>query len=121
VRILSMLLRQSPDGERVVAQYLDWFRTKEFFVFHDVPDGDANIDHVPIGTRGLFVIETKTPSKPLRGRSSMTFSDGRLLANGRPLDRDPIVQARAQARWPHNFLAKSQFKQFVQPVVVFPG
>jgi hypothetical protein len=73
------------------------------------------------GTRGIYAIETKTLSKPVRGQSSITFSGGRILANGHPLDRDPITQAKAQARWLYNFLAESQFKQFVQPVVVFPG
>ena len=114
-------LRLGRDGERAVAQYLEWFRTKDFYVFHDVPTGDANIDHVLIGTRGLYVIETKTLSKPVRGACSITLSDGRLLANGRPLDRDPITQAKAEARWLYNFLAESRFRQFVQPVVVLPG
>lgn len=36
------------------------------------------------------------------------------------MDRDLLVQAEAQARWPSNFLAESQFKAFVQPVVVLP-
>jgi hypothetical protein len=117
----AALLRQGRDGERAVAQYLEWFRTRDFFVFHDVPNGDANIDHVLLGPRGVYVIETKTLSKPARGQASITFTDGSLLANGRPLDRDPIVQAKAEARWLYNFLAESQFKRFVQPVVVFPG
>lgn len=114
-------LRLGRDGERAVAQYLEWFRTKDFFVFHDIPNGDANIDHVLIGPRGLYTIETKTLSKPMRGECAITLRDGKLLANGKALDRDPIAQAKAQARWLYNFLAESQFKQFVQPVVVFPG
>jgi hypothetical protein len=44
-----------------------------------------------------------------------------LLANGRPLDRDPVVQAKAAARWLYNCLADSRFKRFVQPVVVVPS
>lgn len=108
-------------GERAVAQYLEWFRTKEFFVFHDVPTGDANIDHLLIGTRGLYVIETKTLSKPVRGECRITVSEAGIAANGRPLDRNPIPQAKAQARWLYDFLAESGFKRFVQPVVVFPG
>jgi hypothetical protein len=116
--VLVRRLRLGRSGERAVAQYLEWFRTKDFFVFHDIPTGDANIDHVLIGTRGLYVIETKTLSKPARGQCKIAVSDGRLLANGRPLDRDPVVQAKAQARWLHNFLAEADFKKFVQPIVV---
>lgn len=118
-RIRSLRLGQR--GERAVAQYLEWFRTKDFFVFHDVPNGDANIDHVLIGLRGVYVIETKTLSKPARGECKVTVIDSRVAANGNVMDRDPITQVKAQARWLYNFLSETQFKCFVQPVVVFPG
>lgn len=114
-------LKLGRDGERAVAQYLEWFRTKDFFVFHDVPTGDANIDHLLIGTRGLYVIETKTLSKPVRGECRITVTDAGVSANGQRLDRNPLPQAKAQARWLYDFLAESGFKRFVQPVVVFPG
>lgn len=74
-----------------------------------------------IGPRGIFVIETKTLSKPVRGDCKITVIAGRVAANGNVLDRDPITQAKAQARWLYNFLSETQFKCFVQPVVVFPG
>lgn len=109
------------DGERAVAQYLEWFRSSNFFVFHDVPNGDANIDHVLIGPKGIFTIETKTHSKPQRGECKVTVVDGVVRANGHVLDRNPIVQAKAQAGWLRNFLAESRFNAHVWPVVVFPG
>lgn len=114
-------LRLGRDGERAVAQYLEWFRTSNFFVFHDVPNGDANIDHVLIGPSGVFTIETKTLSKPQRGQCRINVENGVIRANGQTLDRDPMVQAKAQAGWLKHFLAESQFKTTVQPVVVFPG
>lgn len=114
-------LRLGQLGERAVAQYLEGFRTKDFFVFHDVPNGDANIDHVLIGTRGIYTIETKTLSKPERGECKITVTDGRVAVNGSVMDRNPVTQAKAQARWLYNFLSETQFKCFVQPVVVFPG
>lgn len=114
-------LRLGREGERAVAQYLEWFRTAGFFVLHDVPNDNANIDHVLLGTKGLFTIETKTISKPERGECKVRVLDGRVRANGQVIDRDPLVQAKAQARWLSNFLGDSRFKPFVQPVVVFPG
>jgi hypothetical protein len=114
-------LKQGRDGERIVAQYLEWFRTASFFVFHDVPSGDANVDHVLIGPKGVFTIETKTHSKPLRGECKVSIVDGVVRANGFVLDRNPIVQAKAQAGWLRTFLAESQFNVRVWPVVVFPG
>jgi hypothetical protein len=109
------------DGERAVAQYLEWFRTAGFFVFHDVPTETANIDHVLIGARGIFTIETKTLSKPHRGDCKVLVTDGRILVNGNEMSRNPLIQSKAQARWLSNFLGESKFKAFVQPVVVFPG
>ena len=113
-------IRLGRDGERAVAQYLEWFRASNFFVFHDIPNGDANIDHVLIGPPGVFTIETKTLSKPQRGQCKITVVDGLIRANGHTLDRDPMIQAKAQAGWLKHFLAESQIKTFVQPVVVFP-
>lgn len=69
-------LRLGRDGERAVAQYLEWFRTAGFFIFHDVPNGDANVDHVLIGPKGAFTIETKTLSKPHRGECKITVVEG---------------------------------------------
>lgn len=114
-------IRLGRDGERAVAQYLEWFRTSNFFVFHDVPSGDANVDHVLIGPQGIFTIETKTHSKPLRGECKVSVVNGEVRANGLLLDRNPIVQAKAQANWLRNFLAESRFDVRVWPVVVFPG
>ncbi len=114
-------LRTGRDGERAVAQYLEWFRSAGFFVFHDVPNGDANVDHLLIGPKGVFTIETKTLAKQRRGECRITVVDGVIRANGHPLDRDPLVQAKAQAGWMRQFLNESKFKSPVQPVVVFPG
>ena len=97
------LLRQGRDGERAVAQYLEWFRNKDFFVFHDVPNGDANIDHVLIGTRGIYVIETKTlsHSPSWRMQHQPAVEERRGLANATPLAAIVIRSCRrqAQARW----------------------
>ena len=114
-------LRLGRDGERAVAQYLEWFRTAGFFVLHDIPSETANVDHVLIGARGIFTIETKTLSKPHRGECKVRVVEGKVLVNGTEMSRNPIVQAKAQARWLSGFLGEAQFKAFVQPVVVFPG
>jgi hypothetical protein len=118
---MAAQLKLGRSGERAVAQYLERFRDLDFSVFHDVPSGDANIDHVLIGPRGIFTIETKTLSKPVRGPCRITVDEGGVRANGLRLDRNPLPQAKAQARWLQDFLAEAQFKIRVQPAVVFPG
>jgi hypothetical protein len=108
-------------GERFIGQYLEHFRRIGFHVFHDVPSSDANIDHVLIGRQGLFTIETKTISKPVRGDARIRVAGGKIFANGVEIMRNPIVQAKAQAGWLANFVAEVGFSCRVQPVVVFPG
>ncbi len=42
--------------------------------------------------------------------------------DGHEPDRDPVVQAKAQARWLREFLAESTGRKFtVRPVILFPG
>ena len=66
------LLKLGRDGERVVAHYLEELRSYGFAVFHDVQTGDANVDHIIIGTKGVFTIETKALQKPLRGQCKVS-------------------------------------------------
>lgn len=114
-------LRLGRDGERVVAHYVEELRAYGFAVFHDVPSGDANVDHIIIGTKGIFTIETKTMQKPVRGACKVSIANGVVYANGSALPRNPLIQARAQANWLKNFLAESKFNVPVWPVVAFPG
>ena len=118
---IARQMKQGRDGERLVAQYLEHLRKLGFAVFHDVPNGDSNIDHVLIGPQGIYSVETKTLSKPERGECRITVSADGIRLNGNLLDRNPLIQAKAQARWLYSFFAETGYKPFIQPVVVFPG
>jgi hypothetical protein len=109
------------DGERVVGQFLDGLRVNGARIFHDVPAQGFNLDHVVISDRGVYVIETKTYSKP-HADAKVTFADGKLLVAGRAMDRDPIKQVRGEIDWLRRMLEESTSKRFaVRGVVVFPG
>jgi Nuclease-related domain len=115
-------LRQGIEGERAVGQFLERLREDGYQVFHDVIGTGFNIDHVLIGPGGVFTVETKTWSKPARGDARIRFNGEQLLVAGREPDRDPLVQARAQAGWLKGLLMESTGQKFdVFPVVVFPG
>src|SRR5690606_15806737 len=60
-------LRQGRDGEKAVGQYLERLRVDGAHVFHDVPGQKFNLDHVVIAKSGIYVVETKTYSKPDKG------------------------------------------------------
>lgn len=115
-------LKQGIEGERAVGQFLDQLREKGYHVCHDLIGDGFNVDHVIIGPAGAFTIETKTWSKPVHGDARIKFDGEHIIALGRHPDRNPIVQARAQASWLKGLLGESTGKAFeVFPVVVFPG
>lgn len=115
-------LRLGRDGERAVGQYLEELRVKGYRVLHDIVGNGFNVDHVVFSPKGIFVVETKTISKPNKGEAQVLVSDEKLLLNGMSMERDPVVQAKAAAGWIKELLKESTGKDFpVKPVVVFPG
>jgi len=115
-------LRQGRDGEIVIGQGLERLRERGYRVFHDVGGNGFNIDHVLIGPTGVYSIETKTISKPPKGCCEIVYDGEKITVNGFTPDRDPIVQARAQAHWVKGFIKEVLTKELsVQPVVLYPG
>lgn len=79
-------------GEEAVAALLASLPS-EYQVFHDVSCGAAGgIDHVVVGPKGLFVVETKCWA----GR--VTVEKGVVLCNGAVPTRSPIAQVRLAAQ-----------------------
>ncbi|MDQ0286814.1 hypothetical protein J2Z49_001931 [Desulfofundulus luciae] len=75
----------------------------------------GNIDHIVVGPKGVFVIETKGHS------GEITLSpDGNLLRDSKPLDKDFLKQVLGQSFWLKEKLAGPDGRApFVNPVVVF--
>jgi hypothetical protein len=115
-------LRLARDGEKVVGQFLEGLRENGYRVLHDIVGDNFNIDHLLIGPKGVFTIETKTMSKPARGKSEIDYDGTQILVNGFKPDRDPVVQAKAQAHWIKELVKELTGKTIaVQPAVVYPG
>jgi hypothetical protein len=115
-------LKLGRDGERAVAEQLDVLKGQGAIVFHDLVGDGFNVDHVILSSRGVFVVETKTRSKPAKGSSFVTFDGKTLLVNGFEAERNPVTQAQANARWLAEMLRASTGKEFpIRPVVLFPG
>ena len=115
-------LRLGLDGEKTVGQFLEANRKEGWYVLHDIPAVGFNVDHVLIAPQGVFVIETKTYSKPVRGDATAQFDGKRLLVNGFEPERNPITQARAIRDWVANLLQETTAKRYpVKGVVVLPG
>ena len=115
-------LRLGRDGERTVAEQLDVLKGQGAVVLHDLIGDGFNLDHVVLSSQGVFVVETKTRSKPIKGSPTVTFDGKTLLVDGFEPDRNPVTQAEGNARWLAQMLRASTGKEFpVRGVVLFPG
>jgi len=118
----SKLIRQGRDGEKIVGEYLDSLREDGHRVFHDVLGDNFNLDHVIVSTKGIFVIETKTYSKPVKGDAKIEYNGDQIIIAGSKTTSDPITQVTAASKWLKNILKESTGKEYlIKPVVVFPG
>ena len=92
-------LRQGRDGEKAVGQYLELLRESGAKIFHDIPGNSFNLDHVVVSRSGVYVIETKTYSKPDNGMARMIFDGTSLSFNGVKNNEKPIIQVKAASHW----------------------
>ena len=117
-------LRQGRDGERAVGQYLESLREQGVKVFHDLPGDNFNLDHVLIALSGIYVIETKTYSKPDKGETRIIFTGDTLIHHNGFEDDKPLVQVqvKAGANWLKQLIKESTGRDIdVKKVVLFPG
>lgn len=109
-------------GERTVGQGLENLRERGYRIFHDIVGENFNLDHVVISTKGIYVIETKTYSKPFKGDSRITFDGEKLIIPGCREQSSPIVQVNSAVSWLKNIIQESTGKSFpIKPVILFPG
>lgn len=114
-------LKMGRDGERAVGQYLELLRESGCRVFHDIVGEGYNIDHVVVAEQGVFAIETKTYSKPIKGEARIEVADNTIIINGFS-NTDISRQVRAEANSLKDILLASTGKEVkVKPVVLFPG
>jgi hypothetical protein len=115
-------LKLGRDGEKVVGQYLERIRATGAEIFHDIPEKHFNLDHVIIAPTGIFLVETKTYSKPDGGEPTINFNGSHITLKDRGTFDAPVIQVQAGANWLKSFLKESTGKSFpVRPVLVFPG
>ena len=120
VRARMRQLKLGRDGERAIGQFLDGLRESGARIFHDVPAEGFNLDHVVISTHGIYVVETKTITKPAAD-AKVIYDGERVTVAGHSPDRDPVKQAAAEANWLRQLLKQSTGRDFpVRGVVVYP-
>jgi hypothetical protein len=115
-------LRLGMEGEKAVGQFLERLRSQGCDVFHDVITDNFNLDHIVTSSKGIFVIETKTYSKPADGEGKIGYRDGKLLINGHESKNNPVRQSLGAAKWLEEMLEESTGEKYpINSFVVFPG
>jgi membrane protein implicated in regulation of membrane protease activity len=115
-------LRQGQAGERAVAEYLDTLRDPSVRALHDLVGDNFNVDHVVVAPQGIFVLETKTISKPVNRDVRVVFNGELVTLDGYVPPRNPVVQVKAAATWVRRLLKEALDRDYaVRPVLLFPG
>lgn len=113
------------DAELAVGQELNHLMREGYWVYHDFPADDFNIDHVVIGPTGVFAVETKGRPKPMNDDGSAereVIYDGESLTFPTWRERKPIQQAELQAKWLEKWLTSAVGEPVaVSPVLAIPG
>lgn len=115
-------LRQGLAGERAVGQFLDDLRERGWKVIHDLVFEGYNLDHVLISRHGVFVVETKTMSKPAKGKPEIYYDGQQIIIDGYRPEKNPVTQVLAGAGSLQELILELTGKKYyVRPVVSYPG
>ena len=119
-------LRLGIDAELAAGEELNQLMRDGFWVFHDVPgEKHFNIDHVVVGSAGIFAIETKGRPKRQRALGADGHKvryDGRTLHFPEWREGEPLRQAERNAAWLEKWLSSAVGERIsVQPVLMLPG
>lgn len=124
-------LKVGLEAEWAVGNKLNELQQLGYKVFHDVQADDFNIDHLVVGSNGVFAIETKGRRKPLvkskgqnkpRNKQFNVVVKGTLLEFPTWKDTKSVEQAIRQGKWVSNWLTKSTGQEIqAAAVLIIPG
>ncbi|ARU56428.1 nuclease-like protein [Oleiphilus messinensis] len=119
-------LKLGYECELAVGQELDQLMMQGYRVFHDVQADGFNIDHLAVGSNGVFAIETKGRRRPVTNIDK----DKRYKVNCYSThlefptwkESDVFNQAERQANWVSKWLSDASGMDVrAVPVIVLPG
>jgi hypothetical protein len=113
------------DCELAVGQEFNNLMVDGYRVYHDFPAEKFNIDHVVVGPKGVFAVETKGRAKKNKkggtAEATVVYDGNGLQFPGR-FEKEPIDQAKRQAKWLSTWLSSAVGDAVsVKPVLVLPG
>ncbi len=97
------LLRMGYRSELTVGEALNKLTLDGTYVYHDFPGDNFKIDHIVVGSAGIFTVESiarSTPANAMAGRAAATVEyDGKMLNFPKEDNYKIIEQAEWQASW----------------------
>ncbi|GAB3368855.1 hypothetical protein GCM10027431_15020 [Lysobacter rhizosphaerae] len=112
-------------AELYTAQELNRLMALGCTVLHDVPGEKFNIDHVVIGPRAVYAVETKSVRKPRATEAKDHFKvvyDGQSLRFPDFTNTKKLHQTKRQAEWLSAYLRKATGQSVpVIPALALPG
>jgi len=118
-------LRLGCEGEMIAGQALNRLMAKGCRIYHDFPAERFNIDHIVVGEKGVFAVETKTRSKRTTAnpqKDATVEYDGRALHFPNGTDIEMIAQAKRQSKWLSDWLSRAVGEELtVRAVLALPG
>jgi hypothetical protein len=119
------VLRHAYDGEVAVAKQLNRLMADGYYVYHDFPADQFNIDHIVIGHTGVMAVETRTPMNAAtrnRELDPVVTYDGRMLHFPKNSDYKIIERAKHQAAWLSRWIASTAGEDIAaRAMVALPG
>lgn len=117
--------RLAYEGKRTVGRALEQLTHEGYHVYHGFSAENFTIDHVVVGPKGVFAVETKTYAKPApknRLEDATVEYDGRMLYFPKGEDFKTIDRAQQQASWLSEWLGKSIGEPVAaRAIVALPG
>ena len=121
-------MRQGGQAEKLVAEYLNNDFRDEIEgivrIYHDIPCGTGNFDHVIFCRKGVFLINTKAMAKRVEGINMLQYKDTNLYfkSSGIPLKYNPVIQMTKEVARFKLLLEETECENpYVFGVVLFPG
>lgn len=118
-------IRLGCEGEMIVGQTLNRLMLKGYRVYHDFPAEKFNIDHIVVGEKGVFAVETKTRSKRTTAnhqQGATVAYDGRALHFPNGTDIEMIAQAKRQSQWLADWLSRAVGEEITaRAILALPG
>jgi hypothetical protein len=119
------MVRLGHAGEMIVGQALNRLLMDGYRVFHDFTAEKVNINHIVVGAKGVFTVETQTQVNRAahdRQQDATVEYDGRALHFPNGTNIDMIEKAERQAEWLSGWLRQSVGADIaVRAIIALPG